>query len=127
MTDLASLIERIEQAEGPSVELNHEIAAAVGWRAVPNPTAAGGLVGKWWTPDQRMSELPPFTHSLDAAMTLVPEGALWTLEPDTAWVRWIDHDHPAGVNEAQAGYNGREGKATALALCAAALKARMTP
>ncbi len=62
-----------------------------------------------------------YTASLDAALTLVPTNAQWTLETDTAWVRWVGKND---VEEAQGGFNCREGTCTALALCIAALKAR---
>lgn len=65
-------------------------------------------------------ECPYYTTSLDAALTLVPKNCDWTLEPDGAWVRWMGKDD---VCEAQSHFMQREGTCTALALCAAALRA----
>lgn len=55
-----------------------------------------------------------------AAMTLLPDNCQWTIEPDSAWVRWMGSD----VEEAQGHLTGRNGKCTALALCAACLRAQ---
>lgn len=68
---LRDLIERVEQAEGPDRELDFEIARAVGH--VPLNTVFkdnGAWNGGLGYTVRRYSE------SLDAAMTLVPEG--WT-------------------------------------------------
>lgn len=56
MTDtLTELATRIEQAEGPSRELDAKIHHAIGRR------------------DQQWADAPAYTASLDAAMTLVPD------------------------------------------------------
>ena len=68
MTDL---IARLQAAGEGSRELDAEIALAIGWRE--------GHVGQercWYDPNDRMRALPErFTTSLDAALTLLPEGA----------------------------------------------------
>ena len=84
---LSALLANLEAATGPSRELDAAIAVAI-FRAAPGmdlrAEAAGEdceagtywLVGPSWrslTTSQRYSE------SLDAAMTLVPEGWHWTL------------------------------------------------
>lgn len=74
MTELAR---RCEDAEGSSYSLDSEIDAYLGWSKVPNPTMAGGLIDIWASPEGSMVRrmgIPAYTSSLDAAMTLVPEG-----------------------------------------------------
>lgn len=65
---LLSLADRV-QSEGPSRELDAEIALALGWRLDR---------GMWWAPTADpigcCLDLPPFTASLDAAVTLLPKG-----------------------------------------------------
>jgi hypothetical protein len=106
MTDPATLLalaERCEQAAGPDRELDFVIAAGIGWPDSPNSH----------------QNARRYTESLDAAVTLVPEG--WT------WARFH-----GGVVECMT-LNGPgnsilfergEGNSSALALCAAALRAR---
>jgi hypothetical protein len=115
MTDL---IERLEKATGPDRHLNAliyldvvEPSLRASWRA-PNGVGPEGYYARIG---------PRYTESIDAALTLVPSSAQWSLEADTAWVRWMGKDD---VEEAQGGFNGREGTCTALALCIAAIKAR---
>lgn len=58
MTDL---ITRLQAAEGPSRELDTEICEAIGF-----------VLGQ-------LGHAPPFTTSIDAALTLVPEGWHWAI------------------------------------------------
>lgn len=97
---MKDLIERLEKATGPDRELDDAIRVACGFPPKP------------WN----------YTASLDAALTLVPARAQWTLEQDAAWVRMLSDDD---VDEFQGHLFGREGNCTAIALCIAALKARM--
>lgn len=77
MTDLLDLAARCEAAEGPDRELDCAIDALLGWRQMPNPTHAGGLIDMMIGPDGKTERrtVPAYTASLDAAMTLVPEGS----------------------------------------------------
>ena len=63
----ADLIAKLEAAEGPSRELDAEIAAGEGWTRFSE---------YWLSPSgrQRQYHPPAYTSSLDAALTLVPEG-----------------------------------------------------
>lgn len=99
MTDpLTSLVERLEKATERSKALNREIARQVGWHRV-EPRHGGGMRGGWIAPEDFngvMSngspildslhgttisrEAPDFTGSIDAALTLVPEGREWRVE-----------------------------------------------
>jgi hypothetical protein len=112
MTDLVELAERVEKATGPDRELDMAICLALdtGRRVTGD--------GRWLGPDE-------FTESLDAARELVPEGLEWRLE----------QRHSKGMYPAYASLWGRgasdidhhdnaTGKTPALALCAAALRAR---
>lgn len=67
------LIERLRAAEGGSWELDAEIAELVGYTVVWRNE--GGLA-YWHDPAGRYIGVmvPGFTRSLDAALTLVPEG-----------------------------------------------------
>jgi hypothetical protein len=93
MTDLSTLIAKLEGLEGPSREVDAEIAATLrvpqnkapawivrwaGAYAVHKGTKVAlkhqdGSTGVWWSPQ-------PFTASLDAAMALVEKKA-----PGTNW------------------------------------------
>jgi hypothetical protein len=124
---IEALIERLEKATGPDRELDAEIFIEVtpGVKDAGRIDRDGGVVG-WWPKDgpyESARITPDYTSSIDAALTLVPEGAVWTLEASRAWVRILDGDD---VSEFQAGFNGREAEATALALCIASLRARIS-
>lgn len=112
MTDLSSLIARLiaelERAEGGSPRLNAEIE----W-------ALTGLQ----PPDRH--KVRPYTTSLDAALSLVPEGCSWTVDvvqasdgPNSqAVIGGRGQDKPSGLGI---------GPTPALALCIAALRARQS-
>lgn len=115
-TTLLALAERCEQAAGPDRELDAEIAVALfggeiiwktaNWtmdsypaRRVQNSDYIGGY---------QNAAIPVYTESLDAAVTLVPEGCGWMVMGNASKVGvWPSH-----------------GATPALALCAAALRAR---
>ena len=111
MTDYTNLIARLEATEGPSRELDCEIHEALGHEVIlgagkhPMNRTGGGRV-------------PKYTASLDAAVSLVPEGWEVVLE-------WYRSEGMARLSR-----NGLDadslsaGKTPALALCIAALKAR---
>jgi hypothetical protein len=126
---LLELAERCEQATGPDRELDAEIAEASG--NVPEDYQRATHYGEprpyFWHKFEREGEIIPlrYTASLDAAMTLVPEG----LEGRVEW-RTGKGMHPAyasmwgcGARDIDRHDNGH-GKTPALALCAAALRAR---
>jgi len=105
---LLELASRCEQATGPDRELDIAIAEKVlGW-------------GKW-----PKGPAPKVTASLDAAMTLVPEDGRIELKsefsdgPDTP-LEWWAALAPGYMQQRVR----TEGRTAALALCAAALKAR---
>jgi hypothetical protein len=116
MNVLLKLAERCEQATGPDRELDAAAHTAttgfepriggIGW-------AKGELVVPLcpgWGP------LPRYTASLDAAMTLVPEGWLWARDIDCIFCLY-----PPESTSPEIGFHSER---AALALCAAALRAR---
>lgn len=126
---MKDLIERIEKAEAGSRELDAEIAVAlyggeIIWkqanytmevypaRRAPSPNHVGGFAN---------NPVEYFTTSVDAALTLRPEGLAWAGEFSdynyaNFWLDTQDYDgRPLG--------EGR-GNSPALAICAAALRAR---
>lgn len=80
MPDLSDLISRVEKASGPDREIDGEIAAALnvypdGWRRGVKEAAADAI---WF--DDRIGcnwHAPAYTASIDAALTLLPEGFWW--------------------------------------------------
>lgn len=76
---ILELAERCEGASKASEELDAEIFRALGWSETPNPTHAGGLVGRWRHIDGSVighGAPPRYTGSLDAAWSLVPTTGL---------------------------------------------------
>ncbi len=117
---LLALAERCEQATGPDRVLDAEIAMAAGIAPLGSEHE-GNCTG--WLKAPAISfgvwKSPEFTASLDAAMTLVPEGhccGAGTKFDGTGW---------AYVEPIPSAVADRVSAATpALALCAAALRAR---
>jgi hypothetical protein len=110
---LLELAERCEKATGPDRELDLAIARASYGHGFP---IFGERVN--YDPALWLERYGPITASLDAAMTLVPEGMVWFVEAypgdhSEAAVRWPYYDA-----------DERRAATPALALCAAALKAR---
>lgn len=122
---LEELAERIEKLDGPDREVDAEIAVSVLGMERDGPMFFGKdedfvLERDYYSLEGSHRELPAFTASLDAAMTLVPEG--WDFRAErfdakkacaAVWLRgW--HDDTKLDTEAST---------PALALCAAALRA----
>ena len=124
---MIDLIARIESADGPSRELDAEIFIAAchpTWRIqtecklFPEQVQTGRIQepdGCGWR------NAPAYTASIDAALTLVPEefrlGVLMELEDGTWAAKLFNRGKPGGLPL-------RAGATPALALAAAALKAR---
>ena len=119
MTDLSDLIARIEAASGPDREINAEIG-----RYAPHLVAFLGGV-----PDDPQPGCLPYTASIDTALTLVPTDAFWRLGHDgdgadpSEFRAQLIVPKLGGIDA-----RGQSIAATpALALCAAALRARSNP
>lgn len=105
------LIERIEAASGPDRALDHEIYEYLGSPVVRmvSATTYGTDLVNW---------APFYTASVDAALTLVPEGHFWALNmagDESGFDAMCQADGPVTWTRAAT---------PALALCAAALKSR---
>jgi len=121
------LAERIEALEGPCKETDAHIRRAIlgkpnAWVEQSRFNGAWCVFdgtrdakGRWRLANDGGSK--PFTASLDAAMALVPEGWDYTIRK-----RHVELRHPVQ----RAFDTGATGATPALALCAAALRARNT-
>ena len=120
---------RVEAATGPDRRLDAETAAHAGLRTLTPEERRGRLAVGWdvnvLVDDQRgIVKLPAYTASLDAALTLVPEGfirrnsqcrfGVWLVE---LWCGDVSFNSPVTAE----GLHPIE----ALALCIAALKVRV--
>lgn len=125
MTDrkqrLLALAERCEQEE-PNWDLCVEIELAIrpGARRSPRYGAAVVLLGSGaYNP-------PPYTHNIDAAATLIPDGMSWEVrrsgfgDPAQAAL-WDPKRSPTSTNDIRVTHKAGH---AALALCAGALRAR---
>jgi hypothetical protein len=124
------LAERCEQATGPDRELDTLIAPHAGWKEAGKLSVMGSKMPAWLPPgksgaDNKVLKVPAFTASLDAAMTLVPEGWDWSAGTGrgTGWATLglPDDDQMGGSSDDEVSCDAAT---PALALCAAALRAR---
>ena len=76
MTDLLALADRAEAATGPDRDIDVAIAPLIGVRVVEHSHPLGR---RFYDKNGADVLLPRFTASLDAAMSLVPEGWEWRL------------------------------------------------
>ena len=126
-----ALIARLEAATGPDRELDARL------HAVRNPTWRSTLAFFRWAaiqPNGQMTDTtawrfmqekaPPYTSSIDSALTLVPEGWGWKAESNLGFGHTVTVGH-VGANKLYDRPEGWGEAATpALALCIASLKAR---
>lgn len=107
---LEGLAERLEKASGPDVEtafVDRDI-----YRIVSN------------TPDADLLDAPNYSGSLDAAMTLVPEGRAFVVEYQPRPTLALSHARVHDSDRLQSNYRDGEAVIPASALAAAALRAR---
>lgn len=118
MTDLNALADRVEALEGFDHETNADLEEATtpGWKDQAARTA-------YYSGHRKSHEPRNFTGSLDAAMQLVPEGWAVTVTRFTGgrgkaivWRGDWSENHDPG--------HGVDARTPAIALCAAALRAR---
>lgn len=103
---MTKLSERVQRLEGPDREIDRAIAEAIG-------------IG--WYYSQGNPEFR-YTASLDAAMSLVPEGCTWNLSVGRVAIVQVT-DCTGGPTVAPPDFEAHAAT-PAIALCAAALKAR---
>jgi len=126
------LIAALEAATGPDRGLDKSIADLVGevvmpWKADQHAWMTK-IGGKWVSvtrPNLRLLStghryIPRFTESLDAAVSLVPEGCFWALT--MKGVHWPGFDACCEYEDGRMRWY--RGATPAIALCIAALKAR---
>ena len=137
-TDIAKVVERIEGLDGSDRQVDAEIGLATGaFFTVPNKGWPDRLDycringdGSQTFPGNGFDQLvPAYTASIDAAMTLVPEGWGWNIsQPNArALASGLLKKRTPCSGEVQNGCEDRyavAGATPALALCAAALRAR---
>lgn len=118
--EIIALAERVERAEGPSLVLDRDVALAIYPGAKPVP-GVDARISVWDGNGLTQRTVKPYTASLDAAMSLVPED--WHLSLSMGRINIVtlteDSDDPvapARVFEASA-------STPALALTAASLRA----
>lgn len=129
MGDLTSLIERVEAATEGSRELDKVIwlactsgATRDKWSYIHKATGRECTVDETRDATGRLIIVPEYTTSIDAALTLMPEGQDWSLFSDngTAMAGCM----PA--SEDGCDMTDTPGATPALALLAAILRARQT-
>jgi hypothetical protein len=125
--EMRALIERVEQAQGWDSRIDEDIARALGWDQDENDE--WHQVGVFF-PDgllRRTSyavELPPWTRSLDAAVSLVPEGLFPRIYFEMVQAILVTRGEADGFVWVEVTRSGIC-HTPALALVAAALRARL--
>lgn len=131
MSDLLALVDRVEKEAAGSRELDAEIWLTVTPGATREPRTVRSSKGLW--PDyvidetrdasERLIVVPSYTSSIDAAMSLVPEGWGLKLEHNMGHgtTCTVGHVGPDKLYDRPEGWSGAA--TPALALCAAALRA----
>jgi hypothetical protein len=113
-----ALHERLMAATAPDRALDGEILKAANPTVVQTYRGLPDYATQEHEGSMRTIDVPPYTDSIDAAVTLLPS-------PSWFW-RVDSHDPSAWVYlNIQDAYKG-EGKTPAISLCIAALKARST-
>ena len=107
---------RVGGLSGPDREIDWQIAVAVGVKSEPRPKSWAGIDQL-----QFLTDLPRYTASLDAAMTLVPEDYAIDCLKEGEVGRWYVNMRPRNWI---AEWECSRAATPALALTAAALRAR---
>lgn len=131
MTTLEEVIARLERAAGPDRELDADIIRALYPACHIGPYVVGDdepVVFHAEPLVQNKHEVPRYTSSLDAALTLVPEGwfvanfAQWRSgAPTRTWAATLKLDPDCDEER-----HTSNRPSAALALCLAALRARLS-
>ena len=122
---LSALIARLEASTGPDREIDQAVADAT---LIPESdvciVGAPAPMKVWRYIDGSVGTALRCTASLDAAMTLVPDGHLWTIKGRMGGVEWSASCWATGAMYV-AYCEGCYAATPALALSAAALRARL--
>jgi len=141
MTTIPEIISKLEAAKEGSAELDCQIFVAIGGTPLPDGTLQGwewtGTVLRrpnkkdsvfthdWDEWEPRYAPIPYYTTSLDAALTLVPKEP--KNEPSGIWDWQVESTNGGLTISARVGnYDMCFADTAPLALCIAALKARLT-
>jgi len=133
MTDLSDLIARVEAATGPDRELDDAIADAIFTGrhrcCIKGLSDESGGMWMFTYPDGSIGSSLRFTGSTDAALTLVPDGyavdmTIGRYWPNRARVLHVYQDGDRWFHRGSDPAICANAATPALALCAAALKAR---
>lgn len=120
--ELGELAERLEKASGPDQEIDGAICLALGWTLQKMKGDSRPYYRKPGVTLYYMrSEPPAYTTSIDAALTLVPEGWTWDVDataPELG-IDWTLHA-PSKHGRRITGTSEH----AAIALCIASLRAR---
>lgn len=127
---MSDLIERLEKATGPDRRIDATIH-----EAVERPFVMEFFAEYSTEQTRNLSYVPSYTSSIDAALTLFPDGWFGRVEPrfhsddgcvswlayglKPDWSKWHPHDDEAWITLVDA-----RAQKSAIALCIAALKAR---
>lgn len=117
MTD--SIITRLEGLTGPDRDIDIELAPLVGIRVVDEGHPLGRC---YYDKNGHGVPLPAFTASIDAALTLVPEG--WALLLAIAPHKTICDVHEKPLGEVGRWPGHAEAPTPAIAVCLASLRAQ---
>lgn len=116
---MSDLVKRLEKSTGMDRSLDVDIARACpaeGWRVEKNWSVSAWDGEGWYS---MPTEVPSYTHSIDAASSLVPPGHGWTVNSDGTARVWNAEKAFHGLHA-----NGDVSRKPSIALCIAALKAR---
>lgn len=120
---MQELIERLERAASPDRQLDLAIFCALDEFRAPFKQYPMARISH-----NRAAVAPAFTESIDAALTLVPEG--WTVanlgqNDRKGWWAELREGHQTSYNQVVLSGFGLRELGPAIALCTAALKARL--
>jgi hypothetical protein len=115
MSDPIAMAERLEKA---GAEEQQVLLLIQGWEAINGHIPHDDVA--WDHPWSRFRRKIDAEAYESAAMMLLPKNCAWTIEEDSAWIRWMGK---GDVEEAQGHLTGRNGKCTGLAIAAACLRA----
>jgi hypothetical protein len=122
-TTLLALAERCEQAAGPDRVLDAEITKSF----IPRDATHVARSRDGWSfiiaQEFEWLENQPYTASLDAAVTLVPDGWRWAVSTTGGGLPCA-YGHPPGNHQASNWIDDTPAATPALAICAFALRAR---